>query len=1567
MRGTQIKTLVPKATFTMTTLRRLCFASSLFFAFWLTAVFATCAAAQITVLSGTVTDRASGTPLSGATVTLSNGHSLVLHADSQGRFFATQQQWPFTGPATVHVQARGFFASTTFANLGAAPLTLDQDLRAAGIVLQGTVLDATTNQPVTAAAVIYTGSGASGSQPVVAFTDAAGRYAFDSSQFEESNAAAISGQIAIAAAGYVERGFFIKNITHYPATRHVTLTPAASILLQGVVTDRNTGLPLPAASVTLAGGKAFTVHTDANGAFSLSSQQWPYTGPTTAWIQAPRHFAFRTTVNLASPFPLSLNQSLLRGDTLSGVLTDADTGLPIAGAAVTYSGSGAVSPGATVSALSDVSGRYVFDSSQFEESVAAAGLSGTLTVSAPPGYSPWQGSVNATALPFRQDVALAPTGVTSAVTISTNPSGLNFLVDGLAYSSPQTFTWVPGNPHNISVAPVQPASAGTRYAFEKWNIGGPSTHTLVVPAQAFSCRANFLTQYLLTTAVLPSGHGLITSGGWFNSGTTVSIAAVPRQGHRFVRFSGDLSGSANPQSLLMTAPSNVTAVLAAGAVATTTTLTSFPNPSQYGQSVTFTATVTGSGGTPTGTVTFKQGFTVLGTANLSGGVATFATSAFNVGQLNYTAAYSGDASFAASTSSPITQTVTKASTTTAVSSSLNPSPIGTLVTFTAQVTASTGASTSGSVTFKDGATTLATATLNSSGIATFATAVLAGGLHSITAVYGGNANLLASTSAPLAQSITIPGGIAFEAVAHTALAQNGSNLPQTATAAISIKPGDTVIVVVAASGYSFPTVTSVTDNGGNHGYFQLATQVYSDMAQVFLWGATNVGNAASSVTVTMSNPMASLVLDVATYSGVTAFGNVATAKNLTFQPNITVNTQDANNVVVMGVAQLATGVTTYAPNIGGLRDSGSVLSPLDIGFAINDNSSQTAGPVANRITSSGGGNWSAAAVELRSAPGATTLLPTTTALASSPNPSSFGQNVLLTAAVTGSGGTPTGTVAFKDGTTLLGNATVSGGTANFNVASLAVGSHSLTAVYSGDSSFRGSTSSTLTQTVTKPATTTTLSSSVNPSSLGQMVTFTAMVSSNSGPPPDGEIITFKKNTTVLATVPLSGGSATFSTSSLPAGTFPITASYPGDAQFAASSASLYQTVNKVATATTLSSSLNPSSYGQAVTFTATVSSGAGAPPDGEVVKFADNGKFVGQGTLSGGVATFTTNTLAAGSQPMSASYGGDATFAASTSSYLKQSVTKAPTTSAVSTSLNPSPIGTLVTFTAQVTASTGASTSGSVTFKDGATTLATATLNSSGIATFATAVLAGGLHSITAVYGGNANLLASTSAPLAQSITIPGGIAFEAVAHTALAQNGSNLPQTATAAISIKPGDTVIVVVAASGYSFPTVTSVTDNGGNHGYFQLATQVYSDMAQVFLWGATNVGNAASSVTVTMSNPMASLVLDVATYSGVTAFGNVATAKNLTFQPNITVNTQDANNVVVMGVAQLATGVTTYAPNIGGLRDSGSVLSPLDIGFAINDNSSQTAGPVANRITSSGGGNWSAAAVELRSGP
>jgi hypothetical protein len=182
---------------------------------------------------------------------------------------------------------------------------------------------------------------------------------------------------------------------------------------------------------------------------------------------------------------------------------------------------------------------------------------------------------------------------------------------------------------------------------------------------------------------------------------------------------------------------------------TTTGLISSLNPSSYGSSVTFTATVTGSSGTPTGAVTFKDGSTTLGTGTLSGGTTTYTTSSLSVGSHSITAVYEGDSSFNTSTSSTLTQTVNTASTATTVSSSVNPTFYKQYTTLTATVT---GSGATGTVTFKDGATTIGTGTL-SGGTAILNINTLSVGSHSITAVYGGDSNFDTSTSPAITQIV----------------------------------------------------------------------------------------------------------------------------------------------------------------------------------------------------------------------------------------------------------------------------------------------------------------------------------------------------------------------------------------------------------------------------------------------------------------------------------------------------------------------------------------------------------------------------------------------------------------------------------------------------------------------------------------------------------------------------------------------------------------------------------------------------------------------------------------------
>jgi len=192
-----------------------------------------------------------------------------------------------------------------------------------------------------------------------------------------------------------------------------------------------------------------------------------------------------------------------------------------------------------------------------------------------------------------------------------------------------------------------------------------------------------------------------------------------------------------------------------------------------------------------------------------------------------------------------------------------------------------------------------------------------------------------------------------------------------------------------------------------------------------------------------------------------------------------------------------------------------------------------------------------------------------TALVSSLNPSFVGQSVTLAANV--SGVNPTGTVAFTDaGTAIAPPVSLTGAIASLTTGALAVGSHSIVAMYSGDANNLGSASSALQQLVNSPVVSAvTLTSSLNPSFAGQSVTITANVT---GLNPTGTVTFADGGTPIGSPFLATNGSATWLTSALTAGSHNITASYSGDvANMPSASSTLVQTVRPTYTITDLGS------------------------------------------------------------------------------------------------------------------------------------------------------------------------------------------------------------------------------------------------------------------------------------------------------------------------------------------------------------------------------------------------------------
>ena len=182
-----------------------------------------------------------------------------------------------------------------------------------------------------------------------------------------------------------------------------------------------------------------------------------------------------------------------------------------------------------------------------------------------------------------------------------------------------------------------------------------------------------------------------------------------------------------------------------------------------------------------------------------------------------------------------------------------------------------------------------------------------------------------------------------------------------------------------------------------------------------------------------------------------------------------------------------------------------------------------------------------------------------TSATSSINPSVYGQAINLTSQVTSAAPTqPTGAVTFKSGASSLGTAPLVNGFALLTKKNLLAGTLSITATYNGDTLNNKSTSQTLSQVVGQATTTTTVTSSANPSLVGQNVKFTAMVKSPTVVPVG--TVTFTAGTTTLGQVSLAGGKASLTTSALPKGTTTVTATYNGTSNITGSSGSVVQTV-----------------------------------------------------------------------------------------------------------------------------------------------------------------------------------------------------------------------------------------------------------------------------------------------------------------------------------------------------------------------------------------------------------------------
>jgi hypothetical protein len=889
---------------------------------------------------------------------------------------------------------------------------------------------------------------------------------------------------------------------------------------------------------------------------------------------------------------------------------------------------------------------------------------------------------------------------------------------------------------------------------------------------------------------------------------------------------------------------------------TTTTVSSSDNGSAVtGETVTYSATVADSGPAPTGTVAFSDSAGLISGCNSE---ALTSSSGQWVAQcaVDYpsalsspdqvTVTYSGDSSTYSSTSAPLSETVSPAATTLTLSasdSSGGAPVVGEPVTYTAQIGVVTpgAGSPTGTVDFSDtagalsscGSVTLSSGTASCTVTYTSALAPP----DSVTAAYSGDTNFDGSTSNTVQEPVN-------QSQTSVALAENTSSIivgqSATFTAAVTpVSPGaGSPTGTVDFSDSDGQVTACATQSVSNVGGTQEAqcTVVFSaaDAAgdtifasysgdQNFLGQAAvptslTIDRASTTVTVTSSDNGSAVTGETVTYSAVVAIvspGAATPTGTVSFADTAgVISGCDAQGLSVNGASEyVASCPVTYPAALG--TSNPDVLTATYSGDANTTTSSgtfdETVGPASTSVDL--GATWSGGSQPV------------------------VGEPVTYTATievVAPGEGTPTGTVDFSDTTGALsgcGSVTLSSAMASCTVTytSVLATPDSVTAAYSGDTNFTGSSSNIL-EGVGQASSVVTLSESTGSIVTGQTVTFTAKVSA--APPGAGSptgYVDFSDTAEEISgcgTQELANVSGTIEAScttvfaSALATPDSVSAAYSGDGNFTgATSSSQSLSVGQASTSTTVSSSDNGRAVvGEAVTYTATVgvvAPGAGTPTG--TVTFTDTaGKISGCNAIPVALSVtciVTYTAPLASADDVTATYSGDPNFAGS-SGLVDESVAKDATTTTLNASPDPAVTGTPTALTATVLVNApGASTpSGTVTFLQGTTILCSDVAVSEGTsgATASCSVtyskLPSGSESITASYSGDANETGSASEPLSLTVTEATHLSLSATPSPshyaeAVTLHAGGLPNAATGSIAFSVGGTELcdVTVARGG------------------------------------------------------------------------------------------------------------------------------------------------------------------------
>ena len=775
-----------------------------------------------------------------------------------------------------------------------------------------------------------------------------------------------------------------------------------------------------------------------------------------------------------------------------------------------------------------------------------------------------------------------------------------------------------------------------------------------------------------------------------------------------------------------------------------------------------------------------------------------------------------------------------------LNSTYNPSA---QVTLSANVLSLTGhGQPTGTVTFFDnstGAVIGSPVTLDANGNAVLTTEGLFSlGGNEMVAIYSGDATYASRTSTPPVNVNVQLSTTSLAVVPSNFNPASGEVISVTVTLTVGSPPAGTVAptgqVTLNLDGLPTTAAQLSTTGGVTSATMSLTVPVSSSLHAHALQ-ATYIGNGNYSAST--SPPVTINVAKSATTS--------------TVIPATTTPYAGSSLVLNATVAASATGATspsgTFDFTLDGVLQGTAVLvpgSPSTATLAITVPS-----PGAHAVGGSYGGDANnaastAASVNITVSKSPTTLL--VTPATSTPAPGVPLQVTATLAAQFAGPTAPTGSVTLTlDGSTQGTSVLLSGTTATFTITSPSAGLHTLQASYGGDGNYATSTSPVVNITVAKVATTTVVTPATTTPAAGTPLVVTANVSTAApGTTQPSGTVTFTLDGTSVgigALTPGSPSTASITIATLASGTHVLQATYGGDSYYSTSIAPAVTLVIAKSPTTTVvtPATVTPTAGGTVqVTASITATSPGATPPSG-TVSFALDGVSQGVQAVTPGSpssATFTLPVLTAGTHVLVGTYSGDASYATSISAPVTLVVAKGATVVTVAATPSTLTVGSPESFSATVApinpvTGTIYTITGTVSFYDGGSTLLGRAVISNNVATLSGITLSGSVnHTITAIYSGDTNWLASTSTGLLLlSITQPDTVVLTANITTVL------------------PGQPAILVATVTPVSIPALTSEQNPTGNVVFYN-GTTILGTVALV-----PSVLNDSSSATLTISLP------------------------------------------------------------------------------------------------------------------